>query len=260
MLLHIPSVKVWGEDEELSARVQKRNDEYDAMVDRHRERDKYTSRAAQTFNQTTRHKKIKAWPPKMTHQIVQASTWEIFDAYEAANSDKKEASDESAELLQQKVTRSLGGVGIGGGSGASGDVDGGGVPSSGSGATASGSLQSSSIVNSSNLGSQNASRLSHHSDGTATTGTDATGTGAGGVGYSSTGSGSRASSSAAPNRLFMNRLTGPSPFEMLAKSKSFLNSLQMLGMCGMCGVIDCPLCLFCWIASHDCVTALQSKR
>ncbi len=110
MLLHIPSVKVWGEDEELTARVQKRNDEYDAMVDRHRERDKYTSRSAQTFNQTTRHKKIKAWPAKLQNQIVQASTWEIFDAYEA-NAEKQ---SEDASAANDHVSHKVRSVGVGG--------------------------------------------------------------------------------------------------------------------------------------------------
>jgi hypothetical protein len=242
-------------DEELSARVSARNEEYDAMVDRHRERDKYISRAAQTFNQTTRHKKIKVWPPKTEDKRLQASSWDIFDAYEAnlnaaQNAEVQPTPPRAADARRcspvgwlvggceqkkddesdamSKAGRAAQGLGVFGAAGDESGAAGGGGGGSGSGTAGPVPLASPNAASAASSASvsvsasQSVSRMSRSDD-------PGSSSGSSGSSSSSTAGAGAGAGAATPTRLFMNRLAGPSPFEVLSKSKSFLNSLQILG-------------------------------
>lgn len=81
-LLFIPAVRVWGEDEKLSQEVSKDNAHYREIIEKHKEKDKYMNRSAQTFNNTTRDKEVQAAPPATKDAACDATTWDIFDSYE----------------------------------------------------------------------------------------------------------------------------------------------------------------------------------
>jgi WD40 repeat protein len=95
-LLHIPSLKVWGEDRALVERVEKQNEDYRQVVLNHKESDKFSTRAAQTFNKSMRHKAIRCVPPEVAEQGTLATTWDIYDAHSAA-----EAADEADEKAEE---------------------------------------------------------------------------------------------------------------------------------------------------------------
>lgn len=85
-LLHISGLLVWGEDTALMKQVTSRNAAYEAMLLKHIEKDKYSARHAQTFNNTTREKQIQAAAPAVKNVGVSADTWDIWDSYHAHGS------------------------------------------------------------------------------------------------------------------------------------------------------------------------------
>lgn len=82
-LLHIPSLRVWGEDELSKAETEGENALYHQVKEKHKERDKFSARSAQTFNPTTRDKDCQAAPPQTREMGVDATTWDIYDSYAA---------------------------------------------------------------------------------------------------------------------------------------------------------------------------------
>jgi WD40 repeat protein len=81
-LLHIPGIRIWGEDEKLHELITEKNARYVAMETKQREeKDKFSMRHAQTFNNSLRDKEIQASPPETKEEGVQVTTWGIYDAY-----------------------------------------------------------------------------------------------------------------------------------------------------------------------------------
>lgn len=80
-LLHIPGVKVWGDNEALHDQCQANNDAYQVHLDRVKaEKDMYIQRHAQTFNNSLRNKEVQASPPATLSTEVQITTWDIYDS------------------------------------------------------------------------------------------------------------------------------------------------------------------------------------
>lgn len=81
-LLYIPGVQVWNKDTEAKEATIEKNEKYMANVEKHKEKDKFLDRSAETFNLTTREKKIQTTPPETHNQGVQITTWDIYDTQE----------------------------------------------------------------------------------------------------------------------------------------------------------------------------------
>jgi WD40 repeat protein len=78
-LFHLPGLKIWTEDEAESAKSLKANANYLACLEKHKEKDKYSARAQQTYNPTSREKEVQVAPPSMKSVGCDVSTWDIFD-------------------------------------------------------------------------------------------------------------------------------------------------------------------------------------
>lgn len=91
-LLHIPSIRVWGEDEALTKTTVAKNQEYTEMIAKHKtESEKFVGRHAQTFNNSLRDKEVQAAPPETTESGMQITTWDIYDAYQDNDVEKPES-------------------------------------------------------------------------------------------------------------------------------------------------------------------------
>lgn len=78
-LFHLPGLKIWSEDEAESAKALGANATYLACLEKHKEKDKYSARAVQTFNATARDKEVQVAPPAVRSVGVDVTTWDIFD-------------------------------------------------------------------------------------------------------------------------------------------------------------------------------------
>lgn len=100
-VLHIPGHQVWEEDEETVEEVTAQNEAYRNCLERHKEKDKFFERHAQTFNNTNRFKEIQALPPTMCDTGAQITTWDIFDSY---NDDEEEENKDDQGFATVSVT------------------------------------------------------------------------------------------------------------------------------------------------------------
>lgn len=133
-VLHIPSQQVWDEDEDAIDVVTARNEAYEACLERHKEKDKFINRSAQTFNLTHRQKNIQARPPETKETGAQVTTWDIYDAFNeedelqdesdaqfATINVKAEEADKSGAYggvdASQHASQSINGSSVGGGGG-----------------------------------------------------------------------------------------------------------------------------------------------
>lgn len=78
-LLHIPSLRIWGEDEAAAAADARANRAYLACLEKHKEKDKYSARGVQTLNGSRREKEVQVAPPTTRSVAADVSTWDLFD-------------------------------------------------------------------------------------------------------------------------------------------------------------------------------------
>jgi len=107
-VLHIPGHQVWEDDEEAVEEVKAQNEAYEECLERHKEKDKFFERHAQTFNNTHRFKEIQAVPPTTCDTGAQITTWDIFDSYHKDDEDEQTADQGFATI---SVTAEEGGSG-----------------------------------------------------------------------------------------------------------------------------------------------------
>jgi hypothetical protein len=86
-LLHLPSLRVWGEEEKALQSATQRNDAYAEVVATHKEADRYVGRGAQTLSVTQRTREAQASPPTTRDCGVSATTWRIWDALRVDDAD-----------------------------------------------------------------------------------------------------------------------------------------------------------------------------
>jgi len=79
-LLHIPSTRIFDEDDPAQLdRDRKANRHYEQVLEKHKEKDKYSSRLVQTLNNSQREKEVQVAPPATRSVGGEASTWDLFD-------------------------------------------------------------------------------------------------------------------------------------------------------------------------------------
>jgi len=99
-LLHIPSLRVWEEDETAAFQADKMNKHYAHVLEKHKEKDKYSSRAAQTFNNSTREKEVQVAPPLTRSVGGEVSTSDLFDI--AGKLDSQQAAGQEVPRIQHE--------------------------------------------------------------------------------------------------------------------------------------------------------------
>jgi|Transcript_50312 WD40 repeat protein len=80
-LLHYPSLCVALDNVSLTAAVNKRNKEYDELVNSKADSDQYREQHAQTLNHPHKAKEVLAAPPEQESVEVNANTWDIWDTF-----------------------------------------------------------------------------------------------------------------------------------------------------------------------------------
>jgi WD40 repeat protein len=101
-LLHIPSLRIWGEDEpESLEKSLKANKHYLNVLEKHKEKDKYTARLVQTLNNSTREKEIQVAPPSTRSVGGDATTWDLFDVAQRLELQIEHANAQSNQHAQQ---------------------------------------------------------------------------------------------------------------------------------------------------------------
>lgn len=116
-LFHIPSLRVWGDDEKERTAVIAANNRYTQVLEDHKGADAFTSSPAQTLNEAQRTKEVQVTPPATVETGCGVSTWEIHDAYhESASAQDEENVDDDVENitgiagLESQVSRSSDGT------------------------------------------------------------------------------------------------------------------------------------------------------
>ena len=95
-LLRIPSVRVWGGDEEVALAARAKNAAYADMLEDHKNRDKYVDSMAQTLNESTRDKAQQTQPPAEVDVGVGATAWDIYDTFNTK--EEGVSAEEEAEM------------------------------------------------------------------------------------------------------------------------------------------------------------------
>lgn len=126
--LHIPGIQVQDDDDDLTDAITVKNKAYEDNVERHKEKDKFISRHAQTFNNTQRTKAIQVRPSETRSTGAQITTWDIYDSYQERDEQELNAAKQSVDQFvtistkAQETTASSGGM-------SSSTIDGAGVGS-----------------------------------------------------------------------------------------------------------------------------------
>lgn len=113
-LFHIPSTRVWAEEEVVHREALQRNKNYEQLLQDHKTKDKFATRGAQTFNETVREKEIQASPPVLLESSVQVTTWDIYDAFNNSGTQTAtaETEDNTAALVLDASTGTVGDAGL----------------------------------------------------------------------------------------------------------------------------------------------------
>jgi dynein axonemal intermediate chain 4 len=99
MLFHLPSTRVWTEDEAEHARVTAENERYAKVVYDNAGGNTCVDHAAQTFNQTQRHKEVQVAVTATCETGCSASSWDIYDSQQKNNSDNVDPFEASIEAI-----------------------------------------------------------------------------------------------------------------------------------------------------------------